>query len=416
MPERVLLLAAGFDQLLRDRLPQLLPELGVAAVGDGREQPVVHGAAGRGREPQELLGLVRTCLDPNQQHVAQRRWQLMRRNAHRAQVPARGDELLGEKGVAVGAGKDRFDRFRGRDLAEDALELRGDVVAIEALEVDALGAATALELGEERPQRMAPAQLVGAERRHDRHACGAELVDQVGEQVAGRPVGPVQIFDEEEDRSVDRQALEQPEHDLEETGRAAGSVTRPVAVRDIELGNEPPELGRGRPRVRADGAGTVDAHEGAQHLDHRPERRPGLAEIDAGAREHAPPVDARRELPEQPRLADSGFPAHHDGGGLPRRGARGRGPQPFEWGGPTDERGTRNPGCHRAHCRRPLARHATLSTRAPAVVAAGRITAGVGVSAIQCAARSSATAEVPVARASIRRSRPRRAVASSAAR
>ena len=123
----------------------------------------MHGPAGRGRDPQQLLRFRGTRLDAHEQHVAQRRRQLVR-----PEIAAGRDELLGEERVAVGTGEDGLHDLGRRRFAEDAEQLRGDVVAVEAFEVDPLGAAAAFELGQERPQRVATAQLVGAERHHDR--------------------------------------------------------------------------------------------------------------------------------------------------------------------------------------------------------------------------------------------------------
>ena len=52
-------------------------------------------------------------------------------------------------------------------------------------------------------------------------------MDQVGEQVAGRAIGPVDVLDDEEHRPVDRESLPETEHHFEEPGRATvGSAVR----------------------------------------------------------------------------------------------------------------------------------------------------------------------------------------------
>ena len=61
--------------------------------------------------------------------------------------------------------------------------------------VEPLDAAHPVELGQERPQRVAAVQLVGAVGADQQHRRGAGRADQERDQVAGGPVGPVQVLD-----------------------------------------------------------------------------------------------------------------------------------------------------------------------------------------------------------------------------
>ncbi len=302
-----------------------------------------------------------------------------------------------KKALPSERGEYRVDRVGARVLAEYAVQLCRDIVAVESFEIDPLGPPAALELGEPRPERMAPAELVGAECGDDRDAGHTQLVDEIREQVARRSIGPVQILDEEEQWFVERESLEQAEHDLEEAARAAGCVTLGVDTRSLELGHQPRELGRRGTGVRANSTGAVLAHESPQHLHHRPEGRAGIAEIDARSGEHPPPGHAGCELPQEPGLADSGLAADDDRRHFARRGAGGRGFEALQWPGPSDERRTRDPRCHRVHCRRPVRRHATLLMRPVSGAASGRVAStvvgGISVaSAFSKAVRSSVTA------------------------
>jgi hypothetical protein len=268
----------------------------------------MNTATGRGRDTEQLLRRVGTHLDAYQQHITQRRWQF-----GRAQVAAGGDELLREERIALGAAEDGIDDLRRGNLAEDARELRDHIVAVETLEVDPLRSTAAFHLGEERPQRMAPVQLVAAERRHDDDACRAELMDEVRQQVAGRPISPVEVLDDEEQRAFESEPLEQSEHDLEEAGDGAGCLDCEVLIGRAEFGHEATELGRGRTGVVADRRRAVLADERAQHLDHRTEGWAGLTEIDARPAQHTDVLQPRSEFPDESRLAHACLAAHDDG-------------------------------------------------------------------------------------------------------
>ena len=86
---------------------------------------------------------------------------------------------------------------RGGRLAQDGLELTGDLRAVEALELDALHRPDALPSGDERAQRMAAVQLVGAEADDHEYAVRLERADEQGHQVERRAIGPVEVLDHE---------------------------------------------------------------------------------------------------------------------------------------------------------------------------------------------------------------------------
>ena len=79
--------------------------------------------------------------------------------------------------------------------AEDVLQLLGELVARERHELDAARARPALELGQQRAQRVAAVQLVGAVGGDEQHALGAQAARQEGEEGARGGVGPVQVLD-----------------------------------------------------------------------------------------------------------------------------------------------------------------------------------------------------------------------------
>ncbi len=135
-------------------------------------------------------------------------------------------------------------RVLGR-VAEDVGELVGELVTVEALELDPRGAAGRLELGEQRPQRVAAVQLVGAIGGDDEHPLAAQVARQVDEERPGRAVGPVQVLDPEKQRARPRRGGEQREERVEEASlRLLASVRSASADGSPSSGCEPGELAR----------------------------------------------------------------------------------------------------------------------------------------------------------------------------
>ena len=158
------------------RLAQAPDELVRADPGRPLEQPVAHARAGDGREAQRGLGRRAERLDAQHERVGE---------VGRHALPARGGgQLLGEERVALGAGEELVDQPRLGAAAEDPRQLGDHLLAREALERDALDDRGALGLGHQRPQRMAPVQLVGAVRREEQDALMARVAHEEGQEVA----------------------------------------------------------------------------------------------------------------------------------------------------------------------------------------------------------------------------------------
>jgi hypothetical protein len=100
----------------------------------------------------------------------------------RSPAPRGGGQLLGEEGVALGAGEQLVDQLRLGPAAEDPRQLGDHLLAREALERDTLDDRGALGLGHQRPQRMAPVQLVGAVRRQEQDALMARVAHEEGQE------------------------------------------------------------------------------------------------------------------------------------------------------------------------------------------------------------------------------------------
>ena len=318
--ERVVLVAGtrlGHQDVLADGFAQR----GVQGLGvDARrvhEQVRVDVLARGGGHAQDLLGRVGQARDAGEQDVAERR-----RKLGRAGVPRRAQELLGEERVPVGPRVDRLDEARLDLVSVDRPELRGELGSVEATQVQPLDPAGAVELGEERQQRVAAVQLVRPVG-HEEHDAGvAQVPDEEREQVAGRPVGPVQVLDDEEDRRPFGEPLQQREDVLEQRPLGRAHVERPGGRCDggLRLG---PALAVARQQVgdQAGEAGSPGAGDplevvrrhaacpGPQRLDDRPERDPAVADVHASARqdERALAAGDIGQLRGQARLADAGL-------------------------------------------------------------------------------------------------------------
>ena len=98
---------------------------------------------------------------------------------------------------------------------------------------DTLGA---VELGEQATHRVAALETVGAVRRHEQHAGELRSTGEHGEQVACRPIGPVDVLDDEHHRLR-----------LGRPGAAPPAAPRPVGRRrrrDRRAGRAPRGSGR----------------------------------------------------------------------------------------------------------------------------------------------------------------------------
>ena len=280
--ERVPALVVDHDDVAGHRVAQRVAQLArlhAARVGD---ELVVEPAAG-GEEPQRLLRGLAEALDADHERVAQGRGQPA------APVEAGGEELLGEERVALAALEQAVDEVVRRRRAEDVLELLGQLVAVEAPQLDPPGAGRALELGEQRPQRVAAVQLVGAVGEDDEDGLAAEAAGEEGEERARRAVGPVDVLEREDDRTVLAEALEQREERLEEPalGRAALVVG---ATQAAGVSSRRASSGMQRRQLRA--------RRGAQLVEDR-RRRCARA---AAARRRAARREARpRRAPRRPR-------------------------------------------------------------------------------------------------------------------
>ena len=175
---------------LAERLPQLL--LGQTR---GRVQQGIAGIAAGGRgQAQHARGRAVEVSEAHQEEIAQAPRELA------AAVAGRGQELLGEEGVAFGAGDDGGGQVPGHGAAGTSHEQPRQLLPPERPELkqdrgprapDTLGK-TAHALG-----RGCPA-LGGADGPKQQDRPVAEVVGEEGDEVKRRRVGPVQVLKDEQ--------------------------------------------------------------------------------------------------------------------------------------------------------------------------------------------------------------------------
>jgi hypothetical protein len=307
------------QHVVLDGIAERRIEVGILQAGDRGQQPVGHRAAPGRRDAQQLLGGWVQALDAGEQDVAQGQRQLIgvRAALHRV------EDLLDEERVALGALMDLVHEPRGRRLAQDGLELTRDLRAAEALELDALHRPDALPSGDERAQRMAAVQLVGAEADDHEHAVRVERAHEQGHEVERRAIGPVEVLDHEHERALGGEPLDHADDQLEQTGRAAVAQRRRAGrAVGVEVGQHLRQLGAGRPDEGIELLGGRIAHERAERVRERAERQALAAHLDATAREHPGARRARAlgRLLDEPRLAHAGLAAEEDDCGIARDG------------------------------------------------------------------------------------------------
>ena len=271
---------------------------------------------GRG-DAEDLLGFRGQPLDPGEDGFEQRLGQ------HRAPLAdAERDKLLGEVGVAAGAGEDAVEHLVGGRAVEQVAELDGQFLAPEAGQLDSLRPAVAPLVGQELPHGRVTVELVAAvgDAQHGRLI--TEIADQERQQVEGRTIDPVQVLDGEQHRRLPAQLGQDPEDVVEQAGLPEGRRPTSLALFRAEL-EKTRQLGLGRGEQATPGGLVEREGEGPAGFDHRTVGQPTTAQLDAMT-EHHPDVPGGgppHELVEQKCLADSRLATEeHDH----RRAERGR--------------------------------------------------------------------------------------------
>ncbi len=165
---------------------------------------------------------------------------------------------------------------------------------------------------------MGPVQLIGPVAHDNQQAIERVLVaNQERQHVSGRPVGPVRVLDDQDERAALGQPFEKDEHLLEQPRPRRARVDRRGGL--AELGQQPGQLpGRTAGQQLRDAIGAEVADKLPQHRRERGERQAIRAEFQAAAGQYlrtgaAGPLG---ELDHQPGLADAGLAADEHGRGI----------------------------------------------------------------------------------------------------
>ena len=216
--------------------------------------------------------------------------------------------------------------------------------------------AGALQLGQQRAQRVAPVQLVGAVGDDEAERLLARAAHEERDEVARRAVGPVQVLDREQHRpgAARSRSSSASIASNRRPWRAAGSSSARVPVPPSSGSSSASALRVGRRQVAGPRAlGGHPAGERPQRGDQRRVRDLRAAELEALAEQHARAALARAglELAQQPRLADARLAADEDERRAAGRGAVERVAQQLQLGAAADERGGADAAGHGVHCR-----------------------------------------------------------------
>ena len=289
------------------------------------QQGVPDPAAARAGDPQHLLGLLGQAAHTDEHQVPQRVGQLAGLGV------LAGQQGLQEQRVALGPPVQPVGPGRvGYPAGDPGGQLAGFAPG-QPGQVDSLDPVDPVQLGDERPQRVGPVQLVGPVGDDDQHAVQRPLVaDQERQQGPAGRVGPVRVLDGQHDRGGLGQPLQQHQHLLEQPGPGLARVDG--GQRLAELGQQPGQLADGPARQQpGQPVGAELPHQVAEHGGERRERQPVGAELQAAAGQHPRPrgLLGRGELAEQPGLTHPGLAADehaggcavaHRGQGRPQRG------------------------------------------------------------------------------------------------
>jgi hypothetical protein len=198
---------------------------------------------------------------------------------------------------------------------------------------------------------VAAVQVVAAVAGHHADAGLEAAGEQEAQQLAGRLVGPVDVLDDEEQRTAAAQLLEDRVHRLEEIGavdavgavggvRPRGRVFAGLVAEHATGGHQPGDAGRGGDQRL--GKGGRLGGQPAECLAEREVRHGALAEVETVPDQDAPSVGlgAVAQLAQEAGLADSGVSGEQDrsGRGAVRRPETDQARQPVELLSSTDQR------------------------------------------------------------------------------
>ncbi len=210
MPERVAVCPHRLEDIAVHRCPQHPLEGAAIDADDPRQQVVRHpparGRGGADRQPRRVVELV----ESEQQQVGEVGGQ------RPATQLGRGNELLGEERVALGALHDPADVTLTQRRRMQRPDEGADIRIGQRLELYSRDAGQPRPLSGGGAQRMAPVQVIAAVGHDDRDPVGGLAGEEVAQQLSGRLVGPVHVLDEQQQGCRETQLPECGTHRLEQ--------------------------------------------------------------------------------------------------------------------------------------------------------------------------------------------------------
>ncbi|MGA2513068.1 MAG: hypothetical protein ABSG37_05570 [Candidatus Limnocylindrales bacterium] len=259
-----------------------------------------------------------------------------------------GQQLLGIEGVALRPAVDPLDEVEARLGAKYAGQLGRQLIAVKARQFEPLHATRPLEFGEHTQQGVSAVQLVAAICGEYQAPALPEGADEIGQQIQRGPVRPVEILDDQHERTLGGEPREEARAKLEEAtlGRAAGPVER--LRRLAQGGHEANELRPAGPEELLERRRRELRGEAPQRLHEWRERECALGELDTSSRQRAESVRAGRPDARlnEPGLSDTGLAGDQDGRRAALQGRSERGAHAVEFCLAADEDRARDPVGH----------------------------------------------------------------------
>lgn len=206
MPEGVGAVLAGDQELSSDGLAQRRLQGVLRQLQGVVQQAVLDAPSGDRGRAQHLLGGVGQLLDADEEYVGEA---ARHGGGGRVDVAGqRGEQLLRVEGVALGAFDDTADGGVGEDLRPQGAYQAGHLGVGHRAQFETVHGGQPDQLGEQGAQGVAAVQVVRAVGGEDGQAVGRgtgrrvleePAAEEEAEQVAGGLVGPVEVFEDQEE-------------------------------------------------------------------------------------------------------------------------------------------------------------------------------------------------------------------------
>ncbi|PSK58058.1 hypothetical protein B0E53_06985 [Micromonospora sp. MH33] len=299
VPQPVAVVGAD-QQPVRHRLPDRLDELVLRQPDHLGQQPVLDRLDPGGDRMHHGVRGLRQRVDPGQEDLAQRVGQPV------VAVAQVAGQLLHHERVAAAALPQLVGGLGGQRRAGDRGGQFVGAGPVQRRQVHHPDRAQPAQLGEHPAQRVRALQRLGPDRGQHRQLEVAEAGEQVEQELAGAPVDPLEVVEDEHQRPPGGDQVQAARDPFQQRARAVRA--RGLLVEDLEQAAD-----------RGGGArlGQVGV-EAAQRLAHRVQRG-GVADVEAGAGEdqRAPVPQALADLGQQPGLAHPALAGEEHRRGLP---------------------------------------------------------------------------------------------------